>query len=238
MGDNPGPLFVNDFNGQTDLVTVNAGSNDLTLISGFGGPDPVTSTIPSGGVDPAAAFAFNSGSGFEDLVVGNAGDGELALFEGGLDGLSLVTLEANPAVPDPTSLAFAALSGGTVQFYAASAGRESAELVALSLSIQTETILASNPAAASATSVQLVALHESSLPLAATVLTLTIQVSSEEQTTGEPEAEVAVAARLPSRPGCRRARDRCRRHAAAAWRWARPSNSTKPPRRRLHCRPR
>ncbi len=75
MGNDPGPTFVGDFNGQSDLVTVNAGSNDLTLISGFEGPDPVTSTIASGGVDPDAAFAFGSGDGFEDLVVGNAGDG-------------------------------------------------------------------------------------------------------------------------------------------------------------------
>ena len=83
VGTDPGPTFVGNFNGQTDLVTVNAGSNDLTLISGFEGPNPTTSTIASGGVDPDAAFAFESGSGFDDLVVGNAGDGELALFEGG-----------------------------------------------------------------------------------------------------------------------------------------------------------
>ena len=44
--------FVGNFDGQTDLVTVNAGSNDLTLISGFEGSDPVTTTIASGGVDP------------------------------------------------------------------------------------------------------------------------------------------------------------------------------------------
>ena len=54
---------------------------NLTLISDFNGSDPVTSTIASGGVDPDAAFAFGDGSGFEDLVVGNAGDGELSLFE-------------------------------------------------------------------------------------------------------------------------------------------------------------
>ena len=37
VGTDPGPTFVGDFNGQTDLVTVNAGSNDLTLISDFDG---------------------------------------------------------------------------------------------------------------------------------------------------------------------------------------------------------
>ena len=37
VGTDPGPTFVGNFNGQTDLVTVNAGSNDLTLISDFSG---------------------------------------------------------------------------------------------------------------------------------------------------------------------------------------------------------
>src|SRR4029077_19599965 len=129
--------FVGPFNGQTDLVTVNAGSNDLTLISGFGGPDPVTSTIASGGVVPDTAFAFSAGTGFEDLVVGNAGDGELALFEGGSEGLILAAGATEAHVPEPTALAFSALTGGQVQFYAATAGSESAELVALSLGIET-----------------------------------------------------------------------------------------------------
>ena len=141
MGTDPGPTFVGNFNGQTDLVTVNAGSNDLTLISGFEGSNPVTSTIASGGVDPETAFAFSAGSGFEDLVVGNAGDGELALFEGGPDGLGLTSAATEPNLPDPTALAFSALTGGQVQFYAATAGRESAELVALSLGIETATDL-------------------------------------------------------------------------------------------------
>ena len=64
-------------------------------------------------------------------MVGNAGDGELALFEGGPDGLGLMSATTEPNLPDPTALAFSALTGGQVQFYAATAGRESAELVAL-----------------------------------------------------------------------------------------------------------
>ena len=198
VGNDPGPIFLNNFNGQTDLLTVNAGSNDLTLISGFGGPDPVTSTIPSGGVDPDAAFAFSSGNGFEDLVVGNAGDGELALFEGGPDGLGLTSVTSEPGLPDPTALAFSALTGGQVQFYAATAGHESAELVALSLSIETSTSSQLATAAAQNTVAQLVALHESSLPLVATVLTLTITVSGEEFNLEVAETEAtAVAAFLP-----------------------------------------
>src|SRR5262249_8316348 len=106
VGANPVASFVGNFDGQTDLVTGNAGSNDLTLISGFNGPDPVTTTIPSGGVDPTTAFAFSAGNGFDDLVVGNEGDGVLALFEGGPGGLGLTSAASEPNLPDPTALAF------------------------------------------------------------------------------------------------------------------------------------
>ena len=187
VGTDPGPTFVGNFNGQTDLVTVNAGSNDLTLISGFEGSSPTTSTISSGGVEPDTAFEFEAGSGFEDLVVGNAGDGALSLFEGGPEGLSLASVASEPNLPDPTALAFSALTGGQVQFYAATAGRESAELVALSLGIETATISQLASSAAQNTVAQLVALHESSLPLVATVLTLTIAVPGDELNLGLAE---------------------------------------------------
>ena len=94
---------------------------------------PSLRTISSGGTDPAAAFSFSSGSGFDDLVVGNGGDGVLALFEGSDEGLTLTSSETNPDLPSPSALVFAGLAGGDVQFYAASEGREAAVLVALSL---------------------------------------------------------------------------------------------------------
>ena len=99
---------------------------------------PVTTTISSGGLDPVAAFDFSSGSGFDDLVVGNDGDGILALLEGGPDGLNLTPTETEPGLPNPTELAFSALTGGQVQFYAATAGREVATLVDLSLGGETQ----------------------------------------------------------------------------------------------------
>ena len=64
-------------------MTVNAGSNDLTLISDFTGPDPVTSTIASGGLGPGDGLRFSSGSGFDNLVVGNNGDGVAGPVRGG-----------------------------------------------------------------------------------------------------------------------------------------------------------
>jgi len=171
VGTDPVTSFVGNFNGQTDLLTVNAGSNDLTLISGFEGSHPTTSTIASGGVDPDTAFAFASSSGFEDLVVGNAGDGVLSLFEGGANGLTLMSTNVEPSLPSPTDLAFSALSGGQVQFYAATAGQEYATLVALSLSGET---LAQSPPGTINNVAQLVPLNESSLALVGTLLTLTI----------------------------------------------------------------
>jgi hypothetical protein len=78
-------------------------------------------TIPSGGVDPVTGFAFDSGGGFDSLVVGNNGDGILALLQGASDGLSLTSTLTERDVPSPTSLVFPALTGGQVQFFAATA---------------------------------------------------------------------------------------------------------------------
>ena len=188
VGTDPGPTFVGDFNGQPDLVTVNAGSNDLTLISGFTGPDPVTTTISSAGLDPATAFAFSSDTGFDDLVVGNGGDGVLALFEGSSEGLTLSASETVSGLPSPSSLAFASLSGGQVQFYAATEGQEAAALVALSLGGGEISAISAFASPAASGVAQLVPLQETSLALVGTLLTLTIESSA-----GETEAFGALA---------------------------------------------
>jgi Concanavalin A-like lectin/glucanases superfamily/FG-GAP-like repeat len=194
VGDQPVQSIVGNFNNTTDLLTVNAGSNNLTLISGFSGADPTTTTISSGGVDPDTAFAFESTSGSEDLVVGNEGDGELALFEGGPDGFTLASTTNEPNLPDPTALAFSALTGGQVQFYAATAGGESADLVSLSLGIETASTSQLVAASAQNTVAQLVPLHEASLPLVATVLTLTISTSADDLNLGLADTDATAGA--------------------------------------------
>ena len=194
VGDNPGPIFVGNFDGQTDLVTVNAGSNDLTLISGFMGADSVTTTISSGGIDPATAFGFSSGSAFDDLVVGNGGDGVLALFEGSDEGLTLTSGMTNPDLPSPSALVFAGLAGGDVQFYAASAGREAAVLVALSLGGEIAPL--SPLPSPTPTVAQLVPLQESSLALVGTFLITTLPSSGTEVNLGPAETEVAITVSL------------------------------------------
>ena len=45
VGSSPGPMFVGNFNGRPGLLTVNSGSNDLTLISDFMGSSPVTTHL-------------------------------------------------------------------------------------------------------------------------------------------------------------------------------------------------
>jgi hypothetical protein len=173
VGSNPGPILVGNFDGKPDLVAVNAGSNSLTLISDFTGPDPVTTSISSGGLDPVAAFEFSSGSGFDNLVVANNGDGTFALLEGGPDGLNLTATETEPGVPNPTDLAFLAFTGGQVQFYAATEGSEAATLLTFQLGLQP--------------------LRDAALPLIATLLTLTIETSTAELNPGAFEGEAAAA---------------------------------------------
>ena len=82
VGDDPVTSFVGDFNGLSDLVTVDAGSNSVTLYTDWSAQNSAASTISSGGDDPVTAFAFSTESDFEDMVVGNTGDGVMALFEG------------------------------------------------------------------------------------------------------------------------------------------------------------
>jgi hypothetical protein len=193
VGNNPGSIFIGNFDGKPDIVTVNAGSNDLSVISDYNAANPVIVTIPSGGLNPVTAFEFSSADGFDDLVVGNNGDGVLALFEGGPDGLALISTESDPNLPSPTDLAFATLTGGQVHFYAATEGRESAELVAFSLS--GETPGQSQPSQSpESTLPTLVPLEESALALVATFLVLT--VDSTEEATNLEAAETEAAASL------------------------------------------
>jgi hypothetical protein len=86
---------------------------------------------------PTSGFAGDfSNNGFSDLVVGNTADGRIALFTGGAGGLSLNQSTTSDAVPSPTSLSFAGVSGGVLSFYAATAGREAASLLAFNLNQQ------------------------------------------------------------------------------------------------------
>ena len=210
VGTDPVTSFVGNFDGKTDLVTVNPGSNDLTLVSNFEAASPITSTFSSGGVEPDAAFAFESTIGFDDLVVGNGGDGTLALFEGSTNGLSMFSTEVEADLPSPTDLAFSALTGGEVEFYAVTAGRESATLVALSVQHEATTLaaisssgetLAQTQSDATLGAVnnvaQLVPLNDTSLALVGSLLTLTIATPGSDLDLDSTEAEALSSAGAP-----------------------------------------
>ncbi len=117
VGQAPSSLFLGNFNGLGQgLATLNSGSNNGTLITGIGSANPVTQSFPTGGDSPTAGFAGDfTGNGFTDLVVGNNGDGQLALLMGGPGGLSLSQTLSSAEVPNPTALSFGGVSDGLLE---------------------------------------------------------------------------------------------------------------------------
>ena len=106
-----------------------------------------------------------------------------------------MSTSVQPSLPSPTDLAFSALSGGQVQFYAATAGREAATLVALSLGGETLALSQSDSALGAISNVaQLVPLEESSLALVGALLTLTIASPGGDFNLEAAEAVSSVAA--------------------------------------------
>ena len=138
VGSEPEAVLIGSFerHNQTDLVTVNAGSDDLTFVANVFGLNPITQTIPSGGTSPDAAFAVDpTHSGIMDLVVANGGDGRLAVFQGGDSGLQLAGVITQAGVPSPTALAPGSSGGEGLDFFAASAGNDSALLLHFDLGV-------------------------------------------------------------------------------------------------------
>jgi hypothetical protein len=134
VGQSPSSLFLGNFNGLGEgLATLNAGSNDGTLISGLGSASPQSQTFPTGGDSPTTGFAFTN-NGFTDLVVGNNADGQLSLLTGGPAGLSLSQTLSSAETPNPTGLSFGGVSDGLLSFYVSTAGHEAAMNLAFDLS--------------------------------------------------------------------------------------------------------
>jgi hypothetical protein len=136
VGQDPAALFLGNFNGQgLGLATLNAGSNDGTLISGAGSSNLSIRAFNTGGDSPTSGFAGDfEGNGLTDLVVGNNGDGRLALLLGNSEGLSLSQSLVNPSVPSPTDMSFGGVADGVLSFYVSTAGRDSALELSFDLS--------------------------------------------------------------------------------------------------------
>ena len=131
-GVDPGALFVAHLTGpagQLDLLTLNAGSNDLTLIRDVNGGNLVAQTLSSGGQFPIAAVLGDFGNGTTGLLVANNADGRLALFMAGADGLELLKTFEDPLLPHPTTLAM----DGLGQVFGGTEGIEAAFQVILGL---------------------------------------------------------------------------------------------------------
>jgi hypothetical protein len=199
VGTNPSALFVGHFTSTTsqDLVTVNSGSNDVTVISGLGSASPSMESISSGGIDPTAAFAVDlQGNGQDSLVVANNADGNIALLLGGENGLALSSVIASASVPNPSALALASFTNDSMEFYATTDG--SALATTLGFQFQESGALATGEVGSSASgAAQLISFNESSLALIGTLLTFTIESPSESAQT----AEAAAIAASGSGPG-------------------------------------
>jgi len=198
VGTDPGALFVGNFmagSGQ-DLVTVNSGSNNVTLISGLGSASPLVQSISTGGVDPIAAFAVDlTGNGLNSLVVANNGDGNIALLTAGENGLSLSSVLSPSGLPNPSGLALASVSGGNLEFYATTEGEASASLLGFQLEEGGGGALSSlSSASAAGGSAQLLSLNETSLALVGTLLTLTLDLQTETEQASEGLSAQAASA--------------------------------------------
>lgn len=170
LADSPGPIFAGPFGAGpgTDIVALDPGTGNVTLISGLLTGAATTRIFSSGGLDPVAAIAIGGPDGFEDLVVANNGDGQVALLAGGPLGLSVEEVSRALDQLSPTGLALASFQNETLEVYATYAtteGQETASLLVFSLGG------VANPSAAAGAGIALLPLQESSLPLIATLLT-------------------------------------------------------------------
>jgi hypothetical protein len=209
VGSNPGPIFVGRFAGSPglDLVAVNSGSDNVTLISNFTGGSPVSRSFPTGGADPVAAFAVTfTGEGLESLVIANEGDGQITLL-GGTDGLNVEAVLSSPGLTEPTAVVLAAASRDAVEFYAATAGLEDAFALVLALPLTGSSpasfipgglpLLIASPsldgeANAVVAVARLLPLNETSLALAGTLLTVMLETPAGEANAAAPGPGVLV----------------------------------------------
>ena len=111
-GVDPREVLVGNFdtNAGLDLATVNAGSNDVTLIANFL-IDPSTSTISSGGTLPQAAVVGEL-NGANILFVANAGNGVVEMLTGTFQGFEVLGTLAQTAAPHLSDLAVVTVGNG------------------------------------------------------------------------------------------------------------------------------
>ena len=131
-GNNPIQVFVGNYDGLggLDLVTINADSGNVTLISDYLSAEATTSTTGSGGATPTAAIPISLlGNGVNDLLVANADNGALELLHGGAAGFEVVATFFPGATPHLSDLALVT-AGNRLDLYGTDAGTDVAILLA------------------------------------------------------------------------------------------------------------
>jgi hypothetical protein len=190
LSESPGLIFAGTFGVGTglDIVALDPGTSDVTVISGLFTGSPTSQVFSSGGLDPVAAFAVNGLNGFEDLVVANHADGQVALLAGGPHGLTVEEVNNSLDLLNPTGLALASLLNNHLEVYATTDGEEAASLLVFSLDGPSATSLTTG-----GQSLTLLPLQESSLPLIATLSTPFVDPNATaEEPGGSPETTAAT----------------------------------------------
>ena len=193
LDESPGQIFAGSFGAGTglDIVALDPGTSDVTLISGLSTGSPTSHDFSSGGLDPVAAFAVTGSNGFDDLVVANNADGRVALLAGGPQGLTLEQVNNSLDLLSPTGLALASLQNNNLEVYAATAGEEAATLLGFSLGG-----LGGPSSTAGGQALTLLPLSDSSLPLIATLLTPSVNLNATEEGPGGSAEETAAVVAL------------------------------------------
>jgi hypothetical protein len=122
-GVDPEQVLVGHFSGssQLDLVTLNAGSNNLSYFAGFG----AARTIALGDSPVAAVMGDFYHSGSDDLIVAGA-EGSLSLVMGGASGLQLTSTITPQGLSNVSDLVLGSVTEESVGLYATEEGTDSA----------------------------------------------------------------------------------------------------------------
>lgn len=128
-GNAPLQAFIGAFDSALglDLVSINAGSSNVTFFTNFLLSSAAGVSLASGGVKPVAAVTgdFNR-DGFGDLAVAHQGDGVISLLLGHDGGLRLGGLQSIGNT-HPTALALAEAGSNEAAFYVAGEDAEAAQ---------------------------------------------------------------------------------------------------------------
>lgn len=153
-GIGPTQLFVGHFDNDSrfDVLTVNAGSHDLTVISGLGQSDLVGSqTVRLSENDPVAAIArdFND-DGLSDVIVAHK-SGQFTLWLGGSNAVRAINTPGCRHLSNISELVLGQVTNNSVEVYFTSAGNTTATLATFALNFNSVVNFSSGTTSATTT---------------------------------------------------------------------------------------